>query len=519
MGMNERPESKKLFWLGALAVVVLTLAAHVRGLQGQFVDWDDTTHITRNATIRGLTFANVRTMFSQPIAKLYCPLTWLSYAVDYQIWGRDPFGYHLANLLLHLANTVLVLILVQTLLRDRVQHATATALLTAVIFGVHPLRVESVAWATERKDVLFAFFYFCALLAYWRWTKARDWRDYGLCFGLFVASVLSKSTAVTLPVVLLLIDHFVANRKAWAEKIPFFAVSLIITAVTFLSQAGGRGETVASPQIVPLWARPGLVGYCSLFYVKKFFWPFHLSAVYPAFDEMHWTVFTSLGYVVAFVLITVLVVAVRRRWPVLLPSWLFYIITLSPTIGLVPVGIHIVADRFSYVPLIGLALPVSMAITWAVVSAPSRATQLAIGGAAAIIIVALAWLADQRGMVWANTETLFLNALQENPNCLPAHVNLTVWYTSVKEFDEAIKHGQRAVEIAPYGIIGRKDLAYAYIDKGDRRDAIITLKPLAQRGVEDPDVWRALAECFEALGDTNNAALARESQRRCEGKL
>jgi hypothetical protein len=519
MGMNERPESKNLFWLGAIVVVVLTLAAHMRGLQGQFVEWDDTSHITRNAAIRALTFGNVCEMFSKPIAKLYCPLTWLSYAVDYQIWGRNPLGYHLTNLVLHLANTLLVLVLVQQLLRDRYEHATATALLTAVFFGVHPLRVESVAWVTERKDVLFAFFYFCALLGYRRWTTTCRWQDYGVCFGLFVASALSKSTAVTLPFVMLLIDHFVARRRAWAEKIPFFAVSLVITAVTFLSQAGGKGETVASPQIIPLWARLGLMGYCSLFYMRKFFWPFHLSAVYPAFDEMHWNIFISLGYVGAFALLAAVVVAVRRRWPVLLPSWLFYIITLSPTIGLVPVGIHIVADRFSYVPLIGLALPVSMAITWAVASAPNRALQLALGGVTAFVILALAWLADQRGTVWFNTETLFLNALQENPDCLPAHVNLTFWYTSLKEFDRAIEHGQRAVDIAPYGIPGRKNLAYAYINKGQRREAIIALKPLAQRSVEDPDVWRALAECFEALGDTNNAALARESQRRCEGKL
>jgi len=517
--MNEPSESKKPFWLGAVAVLALTLLAHVRGLQGQFVEWDDTNHITRNAAIRALTFENVRVMFSTPVAKLYCPLTWLSYAVDYQIWGRNPFGYHLTNLVLHLANTLLVLVLVQKLLRGRYEHATAAALLTAAIFGVHPLRVESVAWATERKDVLFAFFYFCALLAYWRWTNTRQWRDYGICLGLFAASALSKSAAVTLPFVMLLIDHFVARRKAWEEKIPFLAISLVITAVTFLCQAGGRGETVVRPALIPLWARLGLVGYCSLFYVKKFFWPFHLSAVYPVFDEMHWTIFISLGYVAAFAIVAALVVAARRRWPALLPSWLFYIITLSPTIGLVPVGIHIVADRFSYVPLIGLALPVSMAITWAVVSAPNRAVQLALGGVTVMGIVALAWLADQRGAVWSNTETLFLNALQENPDCLPAHVNLTFWYTSLKEFDRAIEHGQRAVDIAPYGIPGRKNLAYAYINKGQRREAIIVLKPLVQHGVEDPDVWRALAECFEALGDTNNAALARETERRCEGKL
>jgi protein O-mannosyl-transferase len=518
MRMNERPESKKI-WLGVIVVLILTVAAHVRGLQGQFVEWDDTSHITRNVVIRALTFENVRVMFTKPIAKLYCPLTWLSYAIDYQIWGREPFGYHLTNLLLHLANTLLVLILVRRVLRDRVEYATMTAILTAAIFGVHPLRVESVAWATERKDVLFAFFYFCALLVYLRWLDTRKLRDYWVCFGLFVASVLSKSTAVTFPLVLLLVDHFFAKRKAWGEKVPFFAVSLIITAVTFLSQSGGVGETVAGPETISLWSRVGLVGYCSLFYLRKFFWPFHFSAIYPVFDEMHWSVFVGLGYLAAFAAITVLAVALRRRWPVLLPSWLFYIITLSPTIGLVPVGIHIVADRFSYVPLIGLALPVSMAIVWVLVSAPNTVVRVAVGGVTAAVIVTLVCLADERSGIWINSETLFLNALQENPDCLPAHINLTLVYTDLKRFDEAVKQGQRAVEIAPDGLFGRKNLAFAYISKGDRGAAISVLKPLAQHGVEDPDVWRALAECFEALGDTNNAKLARESQRRCEGKL
>src|SRR6266481_177511 len=226
--MNERSESNKLLWLGALLVLALTFAAHVRGLQGQFVEWDDTTHITRNVAIRALTPENLGLMFAHPIAKLYCPLTWLSFAIDYQIWGRAPFGYHLTNLLLHLANTLLVLVFVREILRDRYKYATAAALLTAAIFGVHPLRVESVAWVTERKDLLFAFFYLLALLAYLRWVVRGNRRDYWACLLLFIGSALSKSTAVTLPLVLVLLDVFWKRRVAVWEKIPFFAISLII---------------------------------------------------------------------------------------------------------------------------------------------------------------------------------------------------------------------------------------------------------------------------------------------------
>jgi hypothetical protein len=517
--MNERSKSNKFLWLGAVVVLAFTFAAHFRALQGQFVDWDDTIHITRNVAIRALSLHNLGLMFLHPIAKLYCPLTWLSFAVDYQIWGQAAFGYHLTNLLLHLANTLLVLVLVWEILRDRFQYATAAALLAAAIFGVHPLRVESVAWATERKDVLFTFFYLGALITYWRWLGTHKWRTYWICFGLFVASALSKSSAVSFPVVLLIIDHWLAKRKAWSEKVPFFAVSLIITTITFAVQAGGPVETVATPEFIPLWQRMGLVGYCSLFYVKKFFWPFHLSAVYVNFDQMGWTIFTSFGYLAAFSAVTALFIATRRRWPALLPAWLFYLATLSPTIGLIPVGVHVVADRFSYVPLIGLALPVSLGVVWLIFSSPNTAARLAVSLLVATVLVTLAFLTDRRGAVWSSTETLFDNALQENPDCLPAHLNLAVWHTNREEFDQAIDQAQQGVKLAPNNIRGRKILAYALIDKGERREAVVVLRPLAQQDVQDAEVWSILADCFESLGDTNNAKLARASERRCEGKL
>jgi hypothetical protein len=516
--MNERSESDRI-WLDVLIVFVLTVAAHVHGLQGQFVEWDDTTHITGNLAIRSLSAESLRVMFTQPTAKLYCPLTWLSFAIDYHIWGRDPFGYHLTNLLLHVANTLFVLVLVREVLRGRYTYALPAALLTAVAFGVHPLHVESVAWATERKDVLFVFFYLLGLVSYFRWLDSHKRVYYGVCLGLFVASALSKSTAVTFPAVLLLIDHFLAKRKAWEEKIPFFAVSLVITGITFACQAGGLGETVATPEIIPLWARAGLVGYCSLFYVKKFFWPVHLSAVYPPFDEMHWNILVNIEYLAAFVLVTALLFAARRRWPALWPSWLFYIITLSPTIGLVPVGIHVVADRYCHLAILGLMLPVSMVIARAAGAARGGGARIVLGGVIVAVFATLTLLAERRTEIWSNSETLFLNALHENPDCLPAHINLTVWYTSLKEFDQAIQHGQRAIAIAPEGIPGRKALAYAYMKQDKPREAIHVLRPLAQHNVVDPTIWRALAECFDALGDTNNAELARKSERSLEGKF
>lgn len=509
--MNAPSTTRRRLWGGAFAVTLLTLAAHGRGLFGQFVEWDDTTHITQNPVIRALTLHNIGTMFTAPIAKLYIPLTWLSFALDYQFWGHDPFGYHLTNLVLHLANTLLVLALVYAVLRDRSPLAVPAAVLTAAIFGVHPLRVESVAWATERKDVLFAFFFLLATGAWLRWVREGKRAAYGACLALFIASALSKSTAVTFPLVLLLLDGSLFRRRAFAEKLPFFAVSLLIGWVTILAQAGGEGQTLVNTEAIPVWGRLGLVGYCSLFYVKQFFWPLHLSAVYQGFDELGWTPWTAAGWLCGFVVVTGAIFALRRRAPVLWPSWMYYLLTLLPTIGLVPVGIHVVADRFSYLPLIGLALPLSVGL---VVAAKRLQQEKAMTGGAGMLIVCLTVLSSQRTRVWENTETLFQDAIRNDPNCLPAYINLTQWYTRHKEFDKAIACGQRAVEIAPDGLPGRENLAHALLRAGRPRDAIEVLRAPAEHQVEDVDVWRTLGECFIAWQDWKNARAALENAQR-----
>jgi hypothetical protein len=350
--------------------------------------------------------------------------------VDYRVWGRDPFGYHLTNLVLHLTATALVFFFVRRLTNGPV------ALLTAALFGVHPLRVESVAWVTERKDVLFACFYLASLLAYDRW--ARQGQNWWGCFGLFVAAALAKATAVTLPVMLLVLDALVYRRRAWAEKVPFFAVSLLIGAVTLAAQAGGPGETVAGLDAIPLWARAGLVGYCALFYVGKFFWPAHLSAVYPTFDELGWTPWIAAGWLLLVVAVTVGLAAQRRRWPVVWLGWVFYLVALAPTIGLVPVGIHVVADRYAYLALLGIMVAVSAVVV------PLARMSLLVG-----LVGVLGVLTMQRTAVWRDTGTLFESVLAENPDSLPAHINLSVWYRQRGRHEEAIAHAQAVVRLAP----------------------------------------------------------------------
>ena len=504
--MKDAARADRWLWAGAFCVVLLTIAAHFPGLAGHFLEWDDYAHITKNPAIRSLAPPNLWAMFTQPAAKLYCPLTWLSFAIDYQIWGQNPFGYHFTNLLLHVANTVLVLVVAYRLLREHSPHAQPVAFLTAALFGVHPLRVESVAWATERKDVLFGFFYLLALLAYMRWVTDSKRKLYWASIILFVASALSKSAAVSFPLVLILLDYFWKRRLALWEKVPFFAVCLIIGAATYVAQASGTGETVLNTQTVPLWARIGLIGYCTLFYVCKFFWPIHLSAVYPTFEDFGWGPMTAIAYAAAFCGTIVVAYAIRKKMPVVLPSWLFYLAALSPTIGLVPVGAHIVADRYAYMALIGLALPVSVGLV--LLAGKSRELGFLVSIAIAVLLTLLTFLSAKRSAVWANTETLFNNALAEDPACYTALVNLTVYYTSADQLDSAIRCGQRAVEIAPNGLIGRKNLAFALIRAHRYREAVQILRPPIEHGINDPDIWRALKEAFDGVGDVKNSQVA-----------
>jgi tetratricopeptide (TPR) repeat protein len=243
------------------------------------------------------------------------------------------------------------------------------------------------------------------------------------------------------------------------------------------------------------------MGYCALFYVLKFFWPFHLTAIYPTFEEMDWQLPQSAAWLLALVVVCGTIFALRRRVPLLLPAWLFYLVTLSPTIGLIPVGAHVVADRFSYLPLIGLALPVSVGL----VSCGRRIWALVL-----VFVIGLVLLTHTRTAVWRNTETLFGSVLEEYPKSYPALVNLTVWYTSLGRTDEAIAIGQRAVAAAPAGLIGRRNLARALIKAHRYREAVGVLRPIIEHGIDDFHVLEDLHECFVALGDDKNARVVQE---------
>ena len=501
-------------WLPAAAVIAITLVAFLPGLGNGFIpNWDDALNFLDNPHYRGLGPAQLRWMFTTFHAGHYIPLTWLSLGLDYLLWGLHPGGYHLTSLLLHAATALAFYFVSLRLLRLALPPATTPAALrwgaalAALLFAVHPLRVESVAWATERRDVLSGLFYVLALLCYLkaleRAPAARPrprHRWYGLTLACFAAAVLSKSIAVTLPVTLLVLDIYPLRRlggtagwrtpRPWLEKLPFFALSAVATVVAFAALLPlGNARSVAD---MGLGIRGFLAVYGLAFYLFKTLVPRDLSPLYPLSVTITWWHF-------AVVAGTALVaVSMRRRWPAFTAVCLVYAITLAPVLGFFHNGPQAVADRYSYLACLGLALLVGAAAarTWA----GARAVRVVLCAA----VVALAVLTWQQASVWRNAVTLWSHAASLGSGGRAAHANLADVLDAAGRPGEAIPHYlealRRSAKKAPWHVrLGR-----LYARAGDDSAAV---RHFSEAFAEEP----GLPEACDAVRDlaTRSTAAAR----------
>jgi hypothetical protein len=397
-----------------------------------FITYDDPVYVTDNAHVTGgLTWADVRWAFQSTEASNWHPLTWLSHMADCQIFGLHPWGHHLTNVLLHALNAVLLFLVLRGM-----TGALWRSLFVAALFGLHPLHVESVAWVSERKDVLSTTFCMLALWAYARRigrARCRDpgaWAYYGWAVLFFALGLMCKPMLVTLPCVLLLLDYWPLNR--WngastaarfgllAEKVPFFALSAAASAVTLFAQ--GSGGSVASIEDFPWPVRlaNALIAYC--WYLGKSFVPTKLAVFYPYFAELPPVGETLLaGFLLAG--ITVTSVALARRRPYLLVGWLWFLGTLVPVIGLVQIGGQSKADRYSYVPLIGVFIMAAWSAGEATASWAHR--RWVLGLAAGAILVGCALATSRQLIFWKDGISLFHHALAVTENNWVAHANLS----------------------------------------------------------------------------------------------
>jgi len=422
-------------------VFAVTAIAFLPALQGQFLNWDDEENFLRSDGFRGLGLPQLRWMFSTSLMGHYIPLTWLSLGVNYAVGGMQPRGYLAGNVLLHAAAAVLVVLIARRLLaaafRGRApRHAVELgAVFAALLFAIHPLRVESVAWITERRDVLSGVWY---LLAVWAWLRAvaDPTRSYPAFYALslcaFGAGLLSKASGVMLPFALLLLDAYplwrlgLGWRKLIAEKLPHLALAGLGAAVALW--AVRQGTAVTSYGDYGLGARIVMTAYGFVFYPWKWLWPVGLSPMYELPARIDPWVPRFLVPLLVCVLVTAVLIALRRRWPAGLAVWAYSSLMVLPVSGIVHAGFQLAHDRYSYLSGLGLALLAGGALVLVLrAGAESRITPwlaVLLSATAAMVVLGLVAQTWRQTRIWRGSETLWAWAVDLDPECAICHNNL-----------------------------------------------------------------------------------------------
>jgi Flp pilus assembly protein TadD len=441
----------KRVWQALLIPVLalLPLATFGPHLGKVFILYDDDEYLALNGAIQhGLTWAGVRWALTTGHAANWHPLTWLSHMADVSLFGMNPIAHHAIGLLWHVVNTILLFVVLRSLTGSSWRSAWVAAL-----FAVHPAHVESVAWAAERKDLLSAAFGLSAMWAYGRWVRERGVVRYLVLLLLFAAGLMSKPMLVSLPIVLLLLDFWPLGR--WSpgkperaglilEKVPLFLMAAASAVVTFLVQrAGGAVRSFGS---FPLSARIGnaLVAYTG--YLKMLVWPANLAVFYPHPGAVlpAWKV---LGAALLLAGLSAGAFALRRRAAFLIVGWLWFLVTLFPVIGVVQVGYQAMADRYTYLPFVGLFVAVAWGLS--AIASRWRSGSLALRASAIAVLAAAAFGAAAQARYWKNSETLFLHAIAITKNNSVAHNNLGQYYNEAGRPAEALPHLSEAVRIDP----------------------------------------------------------------------
>jgi Flp pilus assembly protein TadD len=501
-------------WLLAALLALVTVALYWPALHCDFVNYDDNVYVTENPHVQGgSSWTTTKWAFSNTQQAAYwAPMLWLSHELACQLFNLNPWGHHLINVLLHAANTALVFLLFR-----RLTGATWRSFLMAALFGWHPLRVESVAWITERKDVLSAFFGLLALIAYVRYVEQSRVQGpkskvfYGLALLFFALGLMSKPMLVTWPFVMLLLDYWPLQRLAsgarfstldfrlFREKIPFFGLSVVSCVVTYLMQQ--RGHTVVQFGSLPLSARMGnaLISYCR--YLGKLFWPVDLAVFYP--HPGYWPTIQVLLAGSGVLVITVLFVLAWRRYPFLLMGWLWFVGTLVPVIGLVQAGAVAMADRFTYLPSLGILIPVIWSVnelTWR--WRQRRVVLLVAGGAATLLCIGMT---QQQLGYWRDSETLFRHALAVTRNNYFAHNNLGTALDEKGRTAEAISQFQEAIQLAPDFVEAHYNLGIALLEQGQIDEAIGQFQEALRLKPDYTEAYYNLGNAFLSRGRIDSA--------------
>jgi len=461
-----------------LAVATVALYSPVGGYP--FVKYDDPSYVLQNAHVKaGLTWDTLTWAVTATEQSNWHPLTWLSHALDCQLFGLDPSGHHWMNVMIHALNVVLLFLLLW-----RVTAATWKSFLVAALFGLHPLNVESVAWVAERKNVLSTLFFLLALGAYGWYARRPEIRRYLVVALLFVLGLASKPMVITLPFVLMLLDYWPLQRiKGWSEpsaafpvpqaaplrlfleKLPLLALSAGSAILTLVAQV----PSVIPTQALPIGVRLETALYCYGMYLWKALWPTHLALIYPHPGRSlpAWQPIAS-----GLFILIMLVLAWKQRFtrPYLAVGWLWYLGTLVPVIGIVQVGMQVIADRYAYIPLIGIFV----VVIWA---ASALADRLGFGlvpraATAALILAALAFTTWRQIGYWQTTIDLWTHALQVTEANTMAENYLANNLFESGRYEEGMRHLRNYASLEPLDPMAHARVAADFQDHGQLPEAI-----------------------------------------------
>jgi protein O-mannosyl-transferase len=520
---------KHVILISIFLLLTLTTIVFYPSLKNDFLNWDDPMNVTDNKSIKTLSWENIKQLFAWSLvnkdltASYYHPLTMLSYALEYHFFKLNPFVFHLTNLIIHLLNVLLVFWLLLILTSD-----VRISFLTAIFFGIHPLQVESVAWVTERKNILSTFFFLLTIICHLLYHRNQNKKYYYLSLFIFILSLLSKPTAATVPLILILCDYLQKKsiRNSFSEKIPFFVIVFGFGIFNFFIQLPAK-HIYTPPKF--------LDGICIaahdvLFYIIKIMVPIKLSCFYPHPERINNLL--PLPYLISPIILTSLVLLIffsRKYTRKIIFAFSFFLITLSPVSVLIIQG-YVKADRYNYVPLIGIFYLTGELFSWIYreKTKGSKALNIIITIILIGIISIFSFVTFQRCQVWKDSMTLWSDVIKKYPNVMVAYNDRGEVYLQRKEYDKAMEDFNMAIKIEPnfmaYTNRGKVYEETKEYDKAiaDYNQAIKVEPSRMEAYINRGNTYYKIKEYDKAIDDYNQALILNSSSPKpytCRGNV
>lgn len=473
---------KHLKLLLCVALAAIIVLVFFQTYNHEFINFDDNTYITANPNIKnGINFNSLKWAFTTGHEGNWHPLTWISHLIDYELYGLKPTGHHLTNVLLHAVNSLLLFLLL-----TKLTGTTYRSFFVAVLFAVHPLHVESVAWAAERKDVLCAFFWMFSIMLYVRYVEQPLPGRYLALIVAFTLGLLCKPIIVTLPLTLLVIDYWPLNRRPdtasvpeqstlgksmWSsfyliEKTPLLVLAFTVSLITFQMQKEAGGVTPVDFHNILLNSGNAAISYIK--YITQMVWPSRLAVFYPFIEESI-SITKVIFSIVIIGLATALATAYRKRFPYIISGWLWYMVTILPVIGILRIGRQAHADRYTYIPLIGLFVVVVWGLSDLSKAFGIRTRYLAVFAVA--VISSLMFTAYRQVGYWQNSYTLFRHAEEYTVNNCITQNNIGEALMSNGKYHEAYRYIIESIRIKPNFEVAHNNMGIINFNMGKLTDA------------------------------------------------